>query len=124
MEMQRLLLLLVDTLHQLVALWVTLILLKLGMVQVGLSFSDALQTYTVLTIGDGLVGQLPALIVSGAAGLLITRVSPEDEAEELANQTADESTRPQAINRSPDQPDLPPSKSKWVLGSASRGRLA
>ena len=56
------------------------------MVQVGLSFSDALQTYTVLTIGDGLVGQLPALIVSGAAGLLITRVSPEDEAEELANQ--------------------------------------
>ncbi|MGC6508667.1 MAG: flagellar biosynthesis protein FlhA [Myxococcota bacterium] len=58
----------------------------IGMVQVGLSFSDALQTYTVLTIGDGLVGQLPALIVSGAAGLLITRVSPEDEAEELANQ--------------------------------------
>ena len=58
----------------------------IGMVQVGLSFSDALQTYTVLTIGDGLVGQLPALIVSGAAGLLITRVSPEEESEELANQ--------------------------------------
>ena len=56
------------------------------MVQVGLSFSDALQTYTVLTIGDGLVGNLPALIVSGAAGLLITRVSPEEESEELANQ--------------------------------------
>ena len=34
-----------------------------------MAFGDALQRYTVLTIGDGLIGQIPALIVSGAAGL-------------------------------------------------------
>ena len=38
----------------------------------------------MLTIGDGLVGQIPALVLSSAAGLLITRVPGEDE-EELPN---------------------------------------
>ena len=42
---------------------------------------EAAQIYTILTIGDGLVGQIPALIVSTAAGLLVTRVDGDDEAQ-------------------------------------------
>ncbi|SAK61957.1 type III secretion protein [Caballeronia pedi] len=49
--------------------------LAIGLVQHGMSFSDALQVYTILTIGDGLVSQIPSLVVSIAAGLLVTRVS-------------------------------------------------
>ncbi|MCX6169925.1 MAG: flagellar biosynthesis protein FlhA [Ignavibacteriales bacterium] len=45
----------------------------IGVAQKGLSFQDALQTYTILTIGDGLVSQIPALIISTAAGLVVTR---------------------------------------------------
>ena len=45
----------------------------IGVVQNGLSFSQALHTYTILTIGDGLVSQIPALIVSIAAGILVTK---------------------------------------------------
>ena len=45
----------------------------IGMVQRGLSFDQALNTYTVLSIGDGLVSQIPALVVSTAAGLLVTK---------------------------------------------------
>ena len=45
----------------------------IGVAQRGLSFQDALQTYTILTIGDGLVSQIPALIISIAAGLVVTR---------------------------------------------------
>ncbi len=39
----------------------------------GLSFGQSLETYTILTIGDGLVSQIPALIVSTAAGMLVTK---------------------------------------------------
>ena len=45
----------------------------IGMVQRDLDFSSALQTYTTLTIGDGLVSQIPALIISLAAGLLVSK---------------------------------------------------
>lgn len=45
----------------------------IGVVQRDLSFSEALQTYTILTIGDGLVSQIPALIVSVSAGLLVAK---------------------------------------------------
>lgn len=45
----------------------------IGVAQNGMSFSDAADAYTLLTIGDGLVTQIPALIVSMAAGLLITK---------------------------------------------------
>ena len=41
----------------------------IGVVQQNMEFGTALQNYTVLTIGDGLVGQIPALVISGAAGL-------------------------------------------------------
>ncbi len=45
----------------------------------GLSLKTAAANYTLLTIGDGLASQVPALIVSAAAGLLVTRVSAVDE---------------------------------------------
>jgi flagellar biosynthesis protein FlhA len=45
----------------------------IGIVQQGLSFSDAAHSYTILTVGDGLVTQVPALIVSTAAGLLVSK---------------------------------------------------
>jgi len=51
----------------------------IGVVQNDMSMVDAAQIYTILTIGDGLVGQIPALVVSTAAGLLVTRVDGDDE---------------------------------------------
>src|SRR5690348_14795204 len=45
----------------------------IGVAQKGLSFSAATQTYTLLTVGDGLVTQIPALIVSVAAGMLVSK---------------------------------------------------
>ncbi len=50
----------------------------IGIVQQGLSAGEAAQNYTVLTIGDGLVSQLPALIVSTAAGLLVTKTGSRE----------------------------------------------
>ena len=47
--------------------------LVIGVVIHGLPFGDAFRTYTVLTAGDGLVSQIPALIVSTAAGLLVSK---------------------------------------------------
>ncbi|MDR5760149.1 flagellar biosynthesis protein FlhA [Caballeronia sp. LZ035] len=57
--------------------------LAVGMLQRNLPFGEALQVYTILTIGDGLVSQIPSLIVSVAAGLLVTRVSPAGGATNL-----------------------------------------
>ena len=45
----------------------------IGVAQKGISFSQAADTYTRLTVGDGLVTQIPALIVSTAAGLMVTK---------------------------------------------------
>lgn len=51
----------------------------IGMVQQDLSFAKALETYPVLTVGDGLVSQMPALVVSTSAGLAISRASGRSE---------------------------------------------
>jgi len=53
-----------------------------GVAQNGLSFADAAHTYTVLTVGDGLVSQIPALIVSTAAGLLVSKAGVEGAADQ------------------------------------------
>ena len=45
----------------------------IGVAQRGLSITDALQTYTILTIGDGLVTQIPALLIATSAGIVVTR---------------------------------------------------
>ncbi|PIQ98798.1 MAG: flagellar biosynthesis protein FlhA [Nitrospinae bacterium CG11_big_fil_rev_8_21_14_0_20_45_15] len=63
----------------------------IGVFQLGMDTVEAAQVYTLLTIGDGLVSQLPALIISTAAGLVVTRSSaaknlPADLIEQLLNQ--------------------------------------
>ena len=45
----------------------------IGVAGKGMSFTDALKNYTILTIGDGLVSQIPALLIATAAGLVVTR---------------------------------------------------
>lgn len=45
----------------------------IGVLQQGMEMGDALTTYTLLTVGDGLVSQIPALLISAAAGLLVSR---------------------------------------------------
>lgn len=47
----------------------------IGVLQKGMPIADAAKNYTILTVGDGLVGQIPALIISTAAGMLVTRSS-------------------------------------------------
>jgi type III secretion protein V len=53
--------------------------LIIGIVQRGLDASTAARTYTVLTIGEGLVSQIPALVISTSAGIIVTRVASEEE---------------------------------------------
>ncbi|ASR88996.1 MULTISPECIES: flagellar biosynthesis protein FlhA [Alcaligenes] len=61
--------------------------LVIGVVQHGLSFSEAGRVYTLLTIGDGLVAQIPALIISTAAGVVVSRVATdEDVGQQMVNQ--------------------------------------
>ncbi|MET4861528.1 EscV/YscV/HrcV family type III secretion system export apparatus protein [Morganella morganii] len=47
----------------------------IGVAQMSMPFSEALSTYTLLTIGDGLVAQIPALLIAISAGFIVTRVS-------------------------------------------------
>jgi len=51
----------------------------IGVFQHDMSVSDAASTFTLLTIGDGLVGQIPALIISTATGIMITRSSSDGD---------------------------------------------
>ncbi|ASK34772.1 flagellar biosynthesis protein FlhA [Alcanivorax sp. N3-2A] len=53
--------------------------LIIGMLQHDMSFADAGRTYTLLTIGDGLVAQIPALVISTAAGVTVSRVSSDQD---------------------------------------------
>ncbi len=50
-----------------------------GTMQHGLDFGNAMQIYATLAVGDGLVAQVPALIISTAAGIVVTRVSTEQD---------------------------------------------
>ncbi len=54
-----------------------------GIVQKDLSFDVAVQTYTMLTIGDGLVSQIPSLIISMSAGLLVTKAGSTGSTDKL-----------------------------------------
>ncbi|MCC5810631.1 MAG: flagellar biosynthesis protein FlhA [Ectothiorhodospiraceae bacterium] len=53
--------------------------LAIGLLQHGMEFNDAVRTYTLLTIGDGLVAQIPSLVLSTGAGILVTRVSSSQD---------------------------------------------
>lgn len=61
--------------------------LLVGMIQHDLTFEGALKNYTLLAIGDGLVAQIPSLIISTAAGVVVSRVASEDDVStQLMNQ--------------------------------------
>ena len=69
--------------------------LIVGIMQQGMPLADAARTYTLLSVGDGLVTQVPALIVSTAAGMLVTRTTASGElGEEIKKQLF---TQPKAI---------------------------
>ncbi|TFH91227.1 flagellar biosynthesis protein FlhA [Vibrio ouci] len=53
--------------------------LSIGMAQYGLGFSEALQIYTLLTIGDGLVAQIPSLLLSIGAAIMVTRQNTDED---------------------------------------------
>jgi flagellar biosynthesis protein FlhA len=55
--------------------------LIIGVGQMGISFGQAAESYTILTVGDGLVSQIPALIVSTAAGLLVSKAGVRGRAD-------------------------------------------
>jgi len=52
--------------------------LIIGILQLNMSFNQALQTYTILTVGDGLVSQIPSLLISTSAGIIVTRAASEE----------------------------------------------
>ncbi|PKH26981.1 flagellar biosynthesis protein FlhA [Enterobacterales bacterium CwR94] len=61
--------------------------LLVGVLQHNMEFGAAAESYTLLTIGDGLVAQIPALVISTAAGVIVTRVSTdEDVGEQMVTQ--------------------------------------
>lgn len=61
--------------------------LLVGVIQHDMALSNAAHSYTLLTIGDGLVAQIPALVISTAAGVIVTRVSTEqDVGEQMVTQ--------------------------------------
>ena len=61
--------------------------LGIGVVQLGMSVEDAASVFTILTVGDGLVAQVPALLISVSAGMLVTRSTAEASfGEEMSDQ--------------------------------------
>lgn len=61
--------------------------LLVGVLQHGMSIGSAAESYTLLTIGDGTVAQIPALVISTAAGVIVTRVSTDqDVGEQMVGQ--------------------------------------
>ena len=61
--------------------------LTIGIAQKGMSWGDALHTFTLLTIGDGIVTQIPALVISTGTGIIVTRAASDNFlSQEIANQ--------------------------------------
>ncbi|MEQ8267367.1 MAG: flagellar biosynthesis protein FlhA [Parvibaculum sp.] len=99
----------------------------IGVAQNEMSFGDAAHTYTLLTVGDGLVSQIPALIVSTAAGLLVSKAGVEGAADQALFEQL--SGYPQALGMSsfvmgtmallPGLPAIP-----FLLLAGSTGALA
>jgi type III secretion protein V len=69
-----------DAIASLVILFVNLLGgMAIGMAKRGLSFSEASHTYSLLTVGDGLIAQIPALLIAVAAGIVVTRVASDND---------------------------------------------
>lgn len=64
--------------------------IAIGSFQKGMPLAEAGQVYSILTIGDGLVGQIPALFTSITAGFIVTRVSNEDTGSNLGDEIGGE----------------------------------
>ncbi|RZU38511.1 flagellar biosynthesis protein FlhA [Fluviicoccus keumensis] len=63
--------------------------ISVGMLQKGMSWADTLHHYTLLTVGDGIVTQIPSLIISVAAGIIITRAATDAKlGQEVARQVS------------------------------------
>jgi type III secretion protein V len=62
--------------------------LAVGVLQRGMSLGSAMSHYTILTVGDGLAAQIPALLIATTAGLIVTRVPGEDAGASLAGDIA------------------------------------
>lgn len=63
--------------------------LTIGIAQLGLSWGEALHTYTLLTVGDGIVTQIPSLVIATATGIIITRATSDGH---LGGELADQFT--------------------------------
>ena len=68
--------------------------LFIGIVQYDLPFSQALEVYTILTIGDGLVAQIPSLLLSVATAIIVTR---ENDSQEMGQEVDKQLTHPKAL---------------------------
>jgi flagellar biosynthesis protein FlhA len=66
----------------------------IGVLQQGVPFQEALKTYTVLTVGDGLVTMIPSLLVSVAGGMVVTRASSDNTLSEDLGRQLFNSSRP------------------------------
>lgn len=71
--------------------------IMIGSFQQGMSMMEALQTYSILTIGDGMISQIPALFVSISAGMIVTRVSTEDSKDLGTDLATQVSKKPKAL---------------------------
>ncbi|TFD30058.1 flagellar type III secretion system protein FlhA [Cryobacterium sp. TMT1-62] len=59
--------------------------IAIGMISIGLSVTEAMSTYSLLTIGDGLVTQIPALLMAVSTGMIVTRSNAESDIGEAAS---------------------------------------
>jgi flagellar biosynthesis protein FlhA len=71
--------------------------LAIGVVRHGMPFAQAASTFTTLTVGDGLVSQIPALLVSTAAGIVVTKGSSEGRADTALLRQLGGSPKPLAV---------------------------
>ena len=77
-----------DAIASIIMVFINLIVgMIIGMVQQGLPFGEAAMKYSVLTVGDGLVSQIPALLISTATGIVVTRAASDGNlGEDITNQ--------------------------------------
>ncbi|MCC7427846.1 MAG: flagellar biosynthesis protein FlhA [Alphaproteobacteria bacterium] len=71
--------------------------ITIGVAQQGLSFAQSARSYTLLTIGDGLVSQIPALLVSTAAGIVVTKASTAGTADRALARELGTAPKPLAL---------------------------
>ncbi len=89
----------------------------IGMAQHGLDWSEALQQYTLLTIGDGIVTQVPALVISVATGIIVTRSAADRElGTEIFSQFASVPKIPLIVMSTLVVLMLLPGMPKWPIG--------